>query len=157
MRKIINPFVDIEEHKCFACDPKNRHGLRMAFYEDEDRVIAHWRPKDHFQGYGNILHGGIQTTLMDELASWVVFVKLKTAGVTSRINVQFHKPVYTNRGKITVTGVLQSSDERIATIAAHISDENENMCSESTIDYVLFSPRLARKKLFFPGYEKFFE
>ena len=35
-----------------------------------------------FAGFHDILHGGIQATMMDEIASWVVLVKLDTSGVT---------------------------------------------------------------------------
>ena len=80
-RSINNPFTSIEQYNCFGCSPSNEFGLQMEFYDEGDETVCEWEPKPHFQGYGNILHGGIISTMMDEIASWYVFTKLKTAGV----------------------------------------------------------------------------
>ena len=62
MRKIKNPYTDLEGYNCFGCSPNNPIGLNMEFYEDGEYVISDWEPKKHLTGYGNILHGGIQST-----------------------------------------------------------------------------------------------
>jgi len=64
-------------YQCFGCAPHNHNGLQMSFAEDGEYVVSEWEPKDYFQGYYNVLHGGIQATLMDEIASWLVQIKLK--------------------------------------------------------------------------------
>jgi len=88
MRKISNPFTGLDGYNCFGCSPDNISGLHMTFYEDDEELVSVWDPKDHFHGYLNILHGGIQATLMDEISSWVVYIKLRTAGFTSKLNVR---------------------------------------------------------------------
>jgi len=80
MTELRNPFIGINGYECFGCAPDNHAGLRMSFFEDGDEIISSWDPQEYFQGYNHILHGGIQATLMDEPASWIVFVKLGTAG-----------------------------------------------------------------------------
>ena len=50
------------------------------------------------------LHGGIQATLADEISSWVVFRKFQTSGVTSRMEVRYHKPIRTTGGRIVPAG-----------------------------------------------------
>ena len=80
MRKIINTYNNLEGYNCFGCSSNNEQGLQMEFYEDGEFVVSYWEPKQHFAGYGNILHGGIQSLILDEIASWVVYVKVKTAG-----------------------------------------------------------------------------
>jgi uncharacterized protein (TIGR00369 family) len=157
MRKIINPFPGSEGYRCFACSPENAFGLNMTFIEDGDNVICNWEPRAHFQGYRNILHGGIQSTLLDELAAWIVFVKVKTSGTTTRIEVSYHKPVYTNQGTIKLQGRLIGMNGNIATVKAEIFDKNGTVCTDATVDYYTFPEKIARKKLYFPGYEKFFE
>ena len=34
MKKIINPWKDMEGYNCFGCSPDNEAGVRMEFYED---------------------------------------------------------------------------------------------------------------------------
>ena len=82
MKKIINPWEGLDGYMCFGCAPNNPLGLHMEFFEDGDDIVAFWKPQGTYQGWLRTLHGGIQTTLMDELAGWVVLRKLQTSGVT---------------------------------------------------------------------------
>ncbi len=93
-KKVIrNPYTTQEGHNCFACSPNNHLGLKMQFFEEREYVISEWQPSDQFAGYKNVLHGGIQATVLDEIASWCVQIKLKTAGVTANMNLRYKKPV----------------------------------------------------------------
>ena len=157
MRKIENPFVNLDGYICFGCSPENHHGLQMEFFEDGDSVVCFWEPKHHLQGYLNVLHGGIQFTLMDEIASWIIHVKLKTAGVTSKINSSLLKPVYTNKGKLTIKATILKVEKRIVTVYAEILDAENIRCADSEVQYFIYPEEIARQKLNFPGYEKFFK
>ena len=66
MKKIINPWKDMEGYNCFGCSPDNEAGVRMEFYEDGDEVVSIWKPRPEYQGWLNTLHGGIQSVLLDE-------------------------------------------------------------------------------------------
>ena len=84
MKKIINPWKDMEGYNCFGCSPDNEAGVRMEFYEDGDEVVSIWKPRPEYQGWLNTLHGGIQSVLLDEICGWVVFRKLQTGGGASK-------------------------------------------------------------------------
>ena len=81
-RKIRNPF-DADQNMCFGCGPNNHAGLRLTFEEDESKLYASWEPEACFQGYINVLHGGIIATLLDEAGAWCIYVKAGTSGVTA--------------------------------------------------------------------------
>jgi len=157
VKKIRNPFLESENYLCFGCSPKNQSGLRMEFYEEGEEVVSYWSPHDNFRGYDSFLHGGIQTTLMDEIAAWTVFVKVKTAGVTSRIETQFHKPVYTDRGKIELRAKVAELNKNIATIQVRLLDSEKKLCSESRVDCFTYPQKIALKKLHYPGYDSFYD
>ena len=95
MKKIINPWKDMEGYNCFGCSPDNEAGVRMEFYEDGDEVVSIWKPRPEYQGWLNTLHGGIQSVLLDEICGWVVFRKLQTGGVTSKMETRFRKSIST--------------------------------------------------------------
>ncbi|MFP4484989.1 MAG: PaaI family thioesterase [Spirochaetaceae bacterium] len=154
MIELRNPFNDIDGYECFGCAPHNPAGLQMQFFEDHAYVISTWEPKDHFQGYDQVLHGGIQATLMDELASWVVFVKLETAGMTRGMEVTYHKQVRTNAGAVTLRGLVESRNGRDAAIRCHLF-QNQVLSSEALCHYVVFPEHIARKRLHYPGIEAF--
>ncbi len=157
MRKIINPFTGIEGYNCFACSPNNDHGLRMEFFEDGNDVAAIWEPDGHFQGYGKILHGGIQATLMDEIASWYIYVKRNTAGVTSAIDVRYIKPVYTDRGAIEIRARLKEIRQNIMVISAELKDKSGFVCTVAAVTYFTYPEKTARTRLHYPGRDAFFE
>ena len=90
----------------------------MEFFKEGDELICKWDPVEHYQGFHDILHGGIQATMMDEIASWVVFVILDTAGVTYQLSTRFRKPVHISKGLITVRATLVKQQRRIAEIEA---------------------------------------
>ncbi len=157
MRRIINPYLQTKGYKCFGCSPDNKLGLQMEFFEDGDYVISKWLPKDHLAGYGNILHGGIQSTLMDEIASWVVYVKAKTAGVTATLNVKYKSTVYTDRGTLLIRARLTDQNKKLATIYAELLDNEGRVCSEAEVKYFLFPVEIAKNKYNYPGEDAFFE
>ncbi|MCX6282817.1 MAG: PaaI family thioesterase [Bacteroidetes bacterium] len=122
MKELRNPFVSLEGYNCFGCSPGNSIGLQMKFFEDGEEIVSQWEPKKHFQGYHTILHGGIQATLMDEIASWFVYVKLKSAGVTSKAEVRYIKPLYVDRGALTIRASLFRMRRNLADISVKIFD-----------------------------------
>lgn len=128
----------------------------MEFYEDGEYIVSSWKPKEHLAGYGNILHGGIQSTLLDEIASWVVYVKVKTAGVTATLNVKYKSTVFTDKGNITIRAALKDQNKRFATIQAEILDVDQKVCAEAEVKYFLFPEEIAKRKYNYPGIEKFY-
>lgn len=151
MKKIENPWVGLDGYMCFGCAPNNGHGLRMTFFEDGDDVVATWKPDPCYQGWLNTLHGGIQSTLMDELAGWVVFRKLQTAGVTSRLDARFLKSISTDEPFLTIRGRIKDRKRAAVFIETEIRDSKGELCSKADIVYFAMSPERAEKDFFFKG------
>jgi len=129
----------------------------MEFYEEDEEIISDWQPKPHFAGYGHVLHGGIISTLMDEIASWYVFTKLKTAGVTYKLEVRYLSPVFINKGKITLRASIKESQKRLADIDVKLYDNDGQLCSKGVIGYFIFPEKWAKEKLYYPDFDSFFE
>ena len=157
MRKIKNPYANLEGYNCFGCSPNNQSGLQMEFFEDGDFVVSEWEPKQHRAGYGNVLHGGIQSTILDEIASWLVYTKVKTAGVTATLNVKYKNTVFTDKGNLTIRAKLIDQNKRFATIHAEILDHEKKVCSEAEVKYFLFPLEIAQRKFHYPGADAFFD
>ncbi len=155
-RRILNPYTEIEGYNCFGCSPNNVNGLQMDFFEVDEYIISEWLPKLHFQGYNNVLHGGIQAALMDEIASWCAQIKLKTAGVTSKMETKFKKPVYCNKGKITLKALLTKTRINFAEVHVELFDGDGELCSESDVINFMYSIEIARKRFYYPDYNSFF-
>lgn len=156
MIRLKNPYASYREYNCFGCSPDNPLGLKMEFFEDGDEIVCQWLPGEDYQGFHDVLHGGIQATMMDEIASWVVFMKLDTAGVTFRMNTRFRKPVYISKGEVSLRAKLKKQDRRIATIEVILKDGEGNDCSDSEVDYFVFPRSRAERDMHFPGKDAFY-
>jgi uncharacterized protein (TIGR00369 family) len=158
MKPIKNPYAGQENYNCIGCSPSNPIGFNLIFFLDEENqsVISSWEPNINFQGYNNVLHGGIQATLLDEIASWVVYAVLETGGVTAQMHVRYHKPVLISKGKIQLRAKLEKQQKRLADIKAELYDANGTLCTEATLQYFVFPENVARKKYGYPGAENFF-
>jgi uncharacterized protein (TIGR00369 family) len=158
MKKVNNPFAAIDsagEYNCFGCSPANEDGLHLEFWLDNEELVAKWKPLKKYEGWMGVLHGGIQATLMDEAAAWLVFVKLKTAGVTSALNISYAKPACISKGEITVRARLLSTEKRLARIECSLQDGEGEICAKAEAAYFCFPENIARAKYNYPGANAF--
>jgi uncharacterized protein (TIGR00369 family) len=159
MIKIRNPFTEMgsrHDYNCFGCSPFNEIGLQLEFWENNEELIAYWEPRKSLEGWSNIVHGGIQASLLDELAGWIVLIKQKTAGVTATLNIRYLKPVSVLKGKITVKGKIDSFDKRHAKITASLFDGENTECATADISYFCFPEKIAKAKYHYPGIDAFY-
>lgn len=147
--KIINPYVGIDGYNCIGCAPNNPFGLHLCFYEEGDDIVCHWQPSANYQGWLNTLHGGIQALILDEVCGWVVSRKLQTAGVTSKMETRYRKPLYTNGGELTARAHLRELRRNIAIIDACLINPEGEICTEATCTYFAFPKDKAREEMSF--------
>ncbi len=80
----------IDDGYCFVCGQKNPIGLKLKFSFDGNAIRTEFTPKKEHQGYFNIVHGGIISTLLDE-----AMVKLALAmdipAVTAQMEIRLRK------------------------------------------------------------------
>ncbi len=114
---------------CFVCGDKNKKGLNIRFFDHDGKTKAEFTPTRDFEGYRNILHGGIISTLLDEvmiksiLAQGIltittqIDVKLKSS---ARIGEKLYLEgeITKKRGKIIMTqGKVFKEDGTIVAVA----------------------------------------
>lgn len=145
MRKIKNPFLRREGYYCFGCCPNNPMGLHLEFFENGDEVVSFWKPQAYFQGWVGVLHGGIIATLIDEVCGWAVTRKLQTAGMTSKLNVKYLKPLHTSDTQVTVRAKIAASRGRWQTIACTIENADGMVCAEGEAVYYTFDEEKSKE------------
>ena len=151
MKKIINPWLGIKGYNCICCSPGNPRGLHLDFWEDGDDIVTQWHPDRDFQGWLDTLHGGVQAMLMDEVGGWVVTRKLQTTGVTSKMEVQYLKPISTNEPVLTIRGHIVRQMRNVAFIETEILDSSGEVCTRSTFVYFCASKEKAAETIGFTG------
>lgn len=157
MKKILNPYPKYPGYNCFGCSPKNDIGLKMEFVEEDDAIICYWTPVESLQGYYNILHGGIQAALIDEIGSWYVQVKLKTAGLTSNLNIRYLNPVSIIKGDIFLRATLKNKRRNLVDIYIELKDFDGKLCAKGDATYFTFTPEVAKRDFNYPEHDEFFD
>ena len=152
-RSVPNPFVAIEGYNCFACAPHNDCGLRLRFMSDGQKIWSDWQPDRRYQGYGGVVHGGIQATLLDEVASWALYALVGLAGLTSELQVQYLKPLHIE-GIVRATAFIQEQNRRFVRVSATLLQAEEER-ARAAVRYRVIPPQMARGRYYFPGKEKF--
>jgi len=76
---------------CFGCGKENPIGLHLTFIEKEDSYTTTFTPGVQHQGYDGIMHGGLVSTLLDEVMAGYLHAKGFNA-VTARLDIRFRQP-----------------------------------------------------------------
>jgi uncharacterized protein (TIGR00369 family) len=135
-----------ENQNCFGCSPRNQAGLHMEFYLNgrQDAVVSWLSVPECFCGWGNIVHGGIISTMLDEAMGWAALVLLRKPVISKSISVEFLKPVFIGR-EIRVEGaVLEAGNDREVVMQGCVYD-GDKLCARSSSTYSFLSSEKIKK------------
>ena len=135
-----------EPHRCFACGELNEHGLHLVLHTDASGCWSELTIDPGFQGWEGVAHGGILSTILDEVMGWAVIGR-DTWGVTARMTVDFKRPVNVGQA-IRAEGVVIDVSRRLLRTEGRILDAlTGDVLASSTGTYVAAPPeRLAELK-----------
>ena len=139
------PLPNRSSHNCFGCSPANTSGLQMSFYTDEATVYSKITVPDHLCGWNNLVHGGVLTTIMDEIMSWAAIYLLKRVAMTKSISVDFLKPVYVGNPLRAEGTVLKNKGKHEALMEGCLYNKDEVCCAKASGTFAVFSPAVAKR------------
>lgn len=109
---------------CFVCGPLNPFGLHLSFEKSDQKVIAHFTSQKAHQGYADIVHGGIITTLLDEAMVKACILNGINA-VTAELLIRFRRPLITGN-PCTVYAWIVSQSSRLIEAESELIDHEGN-------------------------------
>ena len=134
-----------DNSNCFACGAINSCGLQMKFYSQEQSVISWLSVPNHLCGWDNLIHGGVISTILDEIMSWSAIYLLKKIILTKSMTIDFMKPIYVGT-KLKAEGMVSKHiNEREALMEGFLYNEAGEICAKSRGTYVLFETKVAKK------------
>ncbi len=140
--KTYKPLPILESHDCFACGHTNPSGLQMEFSTDETSVISELMVPGHMRGWNTIVHGGIVSTILDEIMSWGAIYLLKRVILTKSVTVDFIKPVLIDKKLRAESRVLERVSEREAIMEGAIRDEAGVIRAQAKGTFALLTPEV---------------
>ena len=82
---------------CYVCGQSHPRGLRIRFFTGSfGQVCACFKPDCTQTGYKDVVHGGVISTLLDELLGWPIALQTGRVAVTGELTVRFRKPMSCN-------------------------------------------------------------
>jgi len=122
---------------CFACGTANPIGLNLEFYRFGDSVCSDITLEKYHEGWQNMAHGGIISTLLDEVMSWTIIYFKKVFFVTRKMEVKYVNPVLVGT-PLTIKGMLRDESEPPKiTARAEIRDDIGKLLVRSKGEFVI--------------------
>ena len=115
--------IELEDDgNCFVCGTLNPSGLGIEFQKTDEGAIATFSAEKRFQGYKNIIHGGIIAALLDE-ASVKALVMRGIKAVTAEITLRFRTPLRIGE-RATIHAYIGQQRGRVFEIEAEMKKGN---------------------------------
>lgn len=122
---------------CFACGERNPIGFQLKIIETEKGVKSEFIPKKEYEGYQDIIHGGIIATLLDEMIAWACRKKGYQA-VTAELQIRYKKPMVLNK-KYFAYGRIIKIHHKLIIGESEVSDEKETIFAYAQAKMYLIS------------------
>jgi uncharacterized protein (TIGR00369 family) len=117
----------------------------MTFWADETNVTSTVTVPQHLCGWNNLVHGGVLSTILDEIMSWAAIHLLKQVPMTKSISIDFIKPVYVGNPLKVQGRVLDKISRREALMEGNIFNADNACCAKATGTFAIFSPAVAKR------------
>jgi acyl-coenzyme A thioesterase PaaI-like protein len=114
---------------CFGCGKNNPHGLKLEFHWDGKMAKAEFTPNKYHQGWKDVVHGGILTTVMDEAMGYAAYYE-RIPCVSGIIEVRLRQPAHVG-DPLTVTASVTKKARRLAMTAAKITKRDGTVVAEA--------------------------
>jgi len=83
--------ADERDKGCFVCGSDNPIGMKLTFTATEGRYSTTFTPGPEYQSYDGVMHGGLVSTVLDEVMGRYVYAQGFRA-VTAKLEVRFRQP-----------------------------------------------------------------
>ncbi len=123
----------------FASGLKNEHGLKMVFDEVNGEIVSKLKIKKHMEGWKNITHGGIISTILDEAMGRRVLTKFQRLSLTKELTIKFVRTIPIEE-EITVKAKIKSENKETNKVKteAIIYDKQEKICAKGYATFKVF-------------------
>ncbi|MFC2166254.1 PaaI family thioesterase [Acidobacteriota bacterium] len=109
---------------CFICGKDNPIGLKVTFEKKDGKARGEYTPSRNFEGYKDVLHGGIISALLDEVMVYAVFSQGHLC-VTTHMEVKFRKAAKINEKLLIEGNIVDDRGKLILTEGKILNQEGD--------------------------------
>jgi len=130
----------LKGYSCFACGTANPIGLNLTFYRQGRYICSDITLGKNHEGWENMAHGGIASTLLDEIMSWAMIYFKRTFFVTRQMSIKYLKPVPLHTS-LTAKGMVEGEKRRLCTAKGFIQDKDQEVLAKANATFALLSDK----------------
>jgi acyl-coenzyme A thioesterase PaaI-like protein len=119
-----------DDRYCVCCGEKNPFGLKMKFRYEGDKLLSEAVIPKEFQGFADVVHGGMLGTLLDEMMVNLYWLKGEKA-VTVEYQVRLKAPCPVNQ-KVFFSAWSLETKRNIHFTASEARLEDGTVVAEAT-------------------------
>lgn len=133
------------EGNCFGCSPNNPAGLQMKFWWNGNEIRSRLIVPEHLSGWNRLIHGGVLSTVLDEVMSWAAIYTTKQMVMTRNMTIEFIKPIQIG-DEITAQGrVCEIKGRHELEVEGTVSDRDQQLCARSIGNFATFTQKVAKR------------
>jgi acyl-coenzyme A thioesterase PaaI-like protein len=144
-------------NRCFACCPDHPTGLHLRFQVEGDEVVTRFTPSRAHEGAPNVMHGGLVTTIADEVGCWALIALRGRFGFTGTMTSRFPRPVRVGQ-ELEGRAKITNESSRVVNVSVRLR-QDESDCFSSAMSFIVLNQMGAEKMLGGPlpeAWKKFF-
>ena len=121
-----------EEQKCFACGKLNPIGLHLEFARPTETTMrTTFTPQEFHQGWAEYLHGGIISTILDEVMVRLAY-DLGLRAVTAELSVRFKQTIKVGTPLVAESKLIEQHKRLLRLEATLTSPDGEIQYATAT-------------------------
>ena len=121
---------------CFVCGQANPLGLKLRLETDGSKVFARFVPEPGHVGFKGTVHGGILSTLLDEVMAWACGVGARQFAYCAEMTVRFSKPARPGSTIQAVGELVANRRNKLFEVRAELRDEQAVLLASATGKYL---------------------
>lgn len=119
------------DEMCFVCGKRNGDGLQLDFeLVGEDRIRTEFTPPKRFQGWKDVVHGGIIATILDEVMVNAAYLR-NIVAVSALLEIKLRRPAAVGE-RLVFYGQILKEGAKTLDVKAWAEQENGTVVAEAT-------------------------
>ena len=121
---------------CFVCGEANPFGLRLRFATDGRVAHTRFRPRAEHIGFRQTIHGGILSTVLDEIMVWACAVGTGRFAYCAELTVRFSRPTPPEEELFVTAELVSNHRDRLYEAKGEVKNAAGAVIASATGKYV---------------------
>ncbi len=117
--------------KSFFLSPSRKDGLQLTMMYKNHRVCTDLFVDRKFEGYANVVHGGMIFGVLDVILWYIILMETKKMAMTRKVEMEFFKPIMCDK-HYKAEGKFIKIDKKDIHAVAWVEDKNGEIYAKVT-------------------------